>query len=212
MVGILSRRSELDPKLEGVLAALCLRLGEVTKTKAVKLPYLVDVLASCDLGHRITNATYQAWEYGVVATEVWRAVTRERLGPNFEVRPHQYSEGGQLLRLAKPNQQIPLSPEEEAVVEFIADKFGKLNAAQLGTLTKQLNPEIETWGSNQEARVDEDACARLLSPGWQELCRTLHRLDLSNELQWGPPITDVDEYLRDAFSEQIGQAVPTHLA
>jgi hypothetical protein len=39
------RTTSLPPRLEAVLARLCKRLGPMTKTKAVKLPYLVDVVA-----------------------------------------------------------------------------------------------------------------------------------------------------------------------
>ena len=62
----------MNPRMTAVLARLCEQLGPLFKTQAVKLPYLVDVVAKSVLGHTIANGTYQAWEHGVVAREVYR--------------------------------------------------------------------------------------------------------------------------------------------
>ncbi|HYU33237.1 MAG TPA: hypothetical protein VEW48_13840 [Thermoanaerobaculia bacterium] len=67
----------MNPRLRAVLARLCDRLGPMYKTQAVKLPYLVDVIAKNTLGHVIAGGTYQAWEHGVVTREVYRFVEHE---------------------------------------------------------------------------------------------------------------------------------------
>ena len=48
-----SAQISLPDKLKAVLARLCEQLGPITRTKAVKLPYLVDVVANQVLGHAI---------------------------------------------------------------------------------------------------------------------------------------------------------------
>lgn len=66
----------MNPRLTAVLSRLCERLGPLFKTQAVKLPYLVDVVAGSVLGHAIADGTYQTWEHGVVAKEVYRFIQR----------------------------------------------------------------------------------------------------------------------------------------
>ncbi len=193
-------RTSLPPKLEAVLARLCERLGPMTKTKAVKLPYLVDVVARHTLGHRITEGTHQTWDYGVVTREAYRFFTHESAEPLFRVVPHHFSEGGILISL---DQAPPptLADEEREIVDHVAELYGDLDAGQLGSLTKALNTELEAsaWGSNHDAEVGEDAYARLADE-WQALYERLPRLDLADESQWGEPIEDVERYLKDTLS------------
>ncbi|HEY2739444.1 MAG TPA: type II toxin-antitoxin system antitoxin SocA domain-containing protein [Thermoanaerobaculia bacterium] len=194
----ITREPSLNPKLEAVLARLCERLGVLTKTKAVKLPYLVDVVASQELGHRITEGTHQTWDYGVVTREVFSFISHNRRGQGpFVVEPHDYSEGGQQVRLRAQGQPDLLSREEQAIVDAVAIRYGRLDAESLGKLTKRINThmEPEAWGSNHAAAVDEDAYARL-ADGWQAFCELLPDLDLTDESQWGDPIDDPREYLR----------------
>src|SRR5436305_431780 len=96
----------MNPKLTAVLARLCERLGPLFSTQAVKLPYLVDVIANQVLGQPIANGTYQTWEHGVVAKEVFRFIkheVREKTAADalFRVEPHPYSESGKRIALAE---------------------------------------------------------------------------------------------------------------
>ena len=70
----------MSPRFRAVLARLCERLGPMYKTQAVKLPYLVDVISNNLLGHVVAGGTYQAWEHGVVAREVYRFIEHEADG------------------------------------------------------------------------------------------------------------------------------------
>jgi uncharacterized phage-associated protein len=194
------REPYLSPKLEAVLARLCERLGTMTKTKAVKLPYLVDVVASQEIGHRITEGNHQTWDYGVVTREVFSFITHNRSAQGlFSIEPHDYSEGGQRIRLRAQN-SVPLSREEEAIVDAVADRYGRLDAESLGKLTKRINTHLdpEAWGSNHMAAVDEDAYARLAA-GWQAFCELLPELDFTDESLWGDAIDDPRGYLRRAL-------------
>lgn len=188
----------LPPKLEAVLAALCLRLGPLTTTKAVKLPYLVDVLATNILGRALTEGTHQTWDYGVVTREVYQAMKREKVGSRFRLRPHDYSESGMLVELVGDAPR--LAPEEEALVQEVAKRFGHLDAESLGALTKSLNTELgpEAWGQNHKASLGEDAFLRM-SPESQALHRLLPALDLDDPSKRGPAIDDPRAYLRQAL-------------
>ena len=180
-----------NPRLRAVLARLCYR-GSLLKTQAVKLPYLVDVVAKSVLEHTIANGTYQTWEHGVVAREVYRFIEHEADGNDlFKVRRHAHSEGGKKIALAGSPWFDPLSPEEIAVVDAVADLYGKMPPEALGYLTKQMNTEIapEEWGSNHAAPVDEDAFLRLC-PDWQRLCARINTEDLNDRTRWGEPIND----------------------
>jgi uncharacterized phage-associated protein len=187
-------------KLEAVLAELCARLGTITITKAVKLPYLVDVAAKHVLGRRITDATFEAWEYGVVTREAWELAKADG-GTWFRIGEHFYSEGGRTVALAQGAEPPELEPDELAVVGYVVDTFGHLNAGDLGDLTKSLNPDLaaEEWGSNRKPSTGEDAFARL-SPTWLDLWRRLPDLELDDTSLWGDPIQDAEAFARETMS------------
>ncbi len=189
----------MNPKLEAVLARLCESLGPITKTRAVKLPYLVDVVAQHVLGREIAGGTYQTWDYGVVTREVFAFIQHSGGDECLAVEEHRYSEGGlQIRRKAEP--QGELTDQEKEVVDYVAAAYGGLDAGRLGALTKSLNPHLrpDDWGSNQTPELGEDAYARL-SDGWQAFFAQLANVDLSDRSQWGEPIGDPREYLRKAL-------------
>lgn len=194
----LIREPAFGPQLEAVLARLCQKLGSLYKTQAVKLPYLVDVIAAAELGHRISEATFEAWKQGVVAREAWVGVTYPPKGCLLRVERPEYDEGWTITLQGTPPER--LSEEEIRVVDRVADEYGRMSAQDLGTLTKAMNTDLsrEAWGTNAKPAVDEDAYARL-SEGWQSLWRQLPDLDLTDEAQWSEPIDDPEEYFRAVF-------------
>jgi uncharacterized phage-associated protein len=189
-----SADSGMNPKLTAVLARLCERLGPLFSTQAVKLPYLVDVVAAQVLGQPIARGTYQTWEHGVVAKEVFRFIKHEvaetAADALFRIEPHSYSESGKRIALSDTaDLRSALTPEEIAIVDFIADEYGHIAPEQLGYLTKRLNTEMppEAWGTNQVAAVNEDAFLRL-GPEWQRLCQVISEADLDDRSRWSEPI------------------------
>ena len=198
----IKKGDRLDPKLEAVLARLCKKLGWITTTRAVKLPYLVDVVARHHLGAPITNGTHETWEHGVVTGEVWSYIQRGGdINDPFIIKGHSYSESGKQISLeGEPDEA--LSPEEEAIVDLVAETYGRLDAGTLGKLTKTLNTQFapQAWGQNHKAAVDEDAYARL-AEGYQAFAARLPYLDFSNREDWSEPIEDPGEYLRRTLGE-----------
>jgi uncharacterized phage-associated protein len=194
-----SKEPVLEPKLTTVLARLCKRLGSLTKTQAVKLPYLVDVIAEHTLGERVTRATYQAWRYGVVAAEVWRGFAGDvgKAGI-FSVEELPYSEGAVRIGLAGVAPDV-LSPAEQVIVDYVAEEYGALDFEALGRLTKSMNPKIRIWGSNERVVVDEDAYARLAGR-WDALLRRLESCDTEDPQGW----SEVTDYSPEFFKKSLG--------
>lgn len=188
-----------DPKLEAVLVRLAEQLGDLWTTQAVKLPYLVDVVAARVLGRPVTRCRYEAWQMGVVATGAWALMKHDAGGKYFQVCGDPVADG--LLLHLEPGQQVPqaLASEELAIVDFIAKEYGHLSPTKLGALTKTLNPGVENWGSNAEVEPSEDAYARL-APGWQRAVASLQQADLTDATGWEGPIGDVAGYLRQRLA------------
>ncbi len=171
----------LDPKLAAVLARLCEKRGALTKTQASKLPYLVDVVANHVGGKRITNASHENWRFGVVASDVWYFAKPGVDGP-FQVVEQSYAEGRVLISLAA-GPIGGLSSDEQVVVDFVADEFGDLDYEDLGKLTKAMNLEVTSWGSNGAAKIDEDAYARLVGR-WDLVLKKIEQCDTDDPSQW----------------------------
>src|SRR3954471_284315 len=131
----LRKGERLSRRLEAVVARLCEKLGPMTTTRAVRLPYLVDVEATHYLGRHITDGTHETWDHGVVTSEVWSYVQNggDIQGP-FDISPHSFSEGGKQISLAgEPDND--LTEEELAIVDLVAEKYGRMDAGSLGRLT-----------------------------------------------------------------------------
>lgn len=184
-------------KLYAVLARLCQRLGVLSRTQAVKLPYLVDVIATKYLGRSVTSAKYEAWRYGVVSPDVW-SMTRNAGFGVFDVKFEPYSEAGVAVSLKddRVSALVGLLAEDEiAIVDAVADRFGVLRYDDLGALTKRMNPSIGGWGSNTEVGTGQAAFDHLDS-SWQRLLQRLDSLDLSDRSLWVKVSGDAREFAR----------------
>ncbi len=117
----------------------------------------------------------------------------------FRAKKHAYSEGGKKLSLARKPSFEALTVDEIAIVDAVAELYGHITPEDLGYLTKQMNTEIplDSWGSNREASVDEDAFLRL-SPDWHRLCAKIGAEDLDDRSRWSEPINDdpMEHFLR----------------
>jgi uncharacterized phage-associated protein len=167
----------------------------MTTTRAVKLPYLVDVVAFHYLGHAITEARHETWEHGVVTSAVWSLIQTGCPNTPFRVEEHDLSESVKKISLCDAP-GVSLSTEENAIVDLVADTYGRMDAGSLGRLTKSINPQMDarSWGKNLAAGLDEDAYARL-SASYQHFSEKLPALDFRDQKDWGEPIRDPYEYL-----------------
>ncbi len=184
----------MGPKLAAVLVHLSKVLGSLYKMQVVKLPYLVDVHASYVFGTPMTEGTHEAWGYGVVTSEAWKAIRYPEQQQYLVVREHRhpYTEHSKFSfeALGVPD----LTSDETEIVESVAEQFGGVAPRDLERLTKAMNPEIpkDEWASNRLAAVNDDAYVRL-SNEWLTLWEELPNLDPRKG--GGEPIGDIEAHL-----------------
>lgn len=187
------KTTALPPKLEAVLV----RLGTATSlnvTQAVKLPYLVDVVANHLLGGPITEGHHEAWDNGVVTSEVWHYLKKCDDSPVFHLEPVLYSEERRLVIDSADVAEVVLTEQEEQVVALVAREFGKVRAVDLGRMTKLMNPEISSWGTNKPARTNEDAFERL-SDDYQAMAEAVSALTLERLRRAYEVVEDIEDAL-----------------
>ncbi|RME96951.1 MAG: DUF4065 domain-containing protein [Alphaproteobacteria bacterium] len=186
------KQRPLPAKLEAVLIRLA-KSRKLNLTQAAKLPYLVDVVAQHVLGRSITGGTHQAWKYGVVTAEAWRCLNREDQSSALRVEPVRWSEEKR-VRILEDVEVAELTPEEEEIVDAVAGVFGDVWATELGAMTKRMNPQIRTWGTNETADVGPDAYERM-SRDYQEMAEAAARCTLDGLRRSSEPVADVEEAL-----------------
>jgi uncharacterized phage-associated protein len=180
---------DLPPKLKAVL----LRLGKsatLNTTQAVKLPYFVDVIANYVLGYRITEGTHEAWQYGVVTAEVWRYLNQANDSPILHMEPVPFSEEKRLVIDAEPGPD--LTPDEQRIVDFVAEEFTTVRAVDLGRITKLMNPDIPSWGSSREPDLGEDAYDRM-SQDYLDMAEAVAAVTLDRLRRESVPVEDIED-------------------
>jgi hypothetical protein len=186
-------KEHLPPRLEAVMIRLC-RGADLNKTQAVKLPYLVDVIATHVLGTTITEGSHQAWDHGVVTSQAWRHLGRcEQTSSPFRVEPVPFSEE-QRIRLAEGVLDGELTPAQQAIVDFVVQEFAAIPAGELGLMTKLMNPSIATWGINHRADTGEDAYERM-SAEYQEMARRASSLTLDSLRRSSIALTSIEDVI-----------------
>ena len=181
----------LPPKLEAVMVRLC-KSVPLNKTQAVKLPYLVDVVAHRVLGRPISEGSHQAWDHGVVTSEAWhflRACSREP--QQFDVQPVPSSEE-ERISVSNDARDDALSEDEKRVVDYVIQEFSMLRAGELGPMTKLMNPEISTWGINRPADIGPDAFERMTDE-YQDMAMDVARTSLDYLRRYSVPVGSIEE-------------------
>jgi uncharacterized phage-associated protein len=184
-----SKAQSLPPKLEAVLIRLA-KAASLNVTQAVKLPYLVDVVAMHVLGRRITEGHHKAWEHGVVTREVWHYLTKSVGSPVFHLESVPLSE--ETLVVIDAAEPPVLSPEEQEVVDFVAHEL-VLKAGELGRLTKFINPGISAWGKRDLAASVEPDTYERLSPNYREMAEQAASLTLDQLRRISTPVDNIED-------------------
>lgn len=182
----------LSPKLQSVLVRLCKRApGKLTITQAVKLPYLVDVLANRVLGRPITDGHHQAWQRGVVTSEAWHFLSGLPEEGPLEVVPSRISEE---IWVQVPDgvAEDELADEERRIVDFVVAEYGFASATELGALTKRMNPAIRSWGGNHRADLGGDAYERM-SPDYLEMIEAIEPVTLERLRRESTPLGSLED-------------------
>ena len=184
-------KTRLPTKLEAVLIRLGVKAAPLNVTQAVKLPYLVDVVAMHVLGHRITEGTHQAWDYGVVTKEAWHFLNKSDETSVFHLEPVRWSEEKRVVIDAEESTS-EFSPEEQRIVDFVAQEFGAIRAGDLGRMTKLMNPEISRWGSNRLADLGPDAYDRM-SEDYQRMAAQVASVTLDHLRRTSSPVYSIED-------------------
>lgn len=181
----------LPPKLEAVLVRL-VEHGNLNKTQAVKLPYLVDVVARRVLGMAITEGHHQAWEHGVVTAEVWRHLDRSDDSSAFTLEPVPFSEEKRVRLTEGSERATALTEDELRIVDSVIAEFAETPAGELGRMTKRMNPQITSWGRNGVADTGSDAYDRM-SLDYQEMSEAAASWSLDRLRREAELVTDLEE-------------------
>jgi len=170
---------QLPPKLEAVLVRLCKKApAPLNITKAVKLPYLVDVLACQVLGREITEGHHETWEHGVVTSEAWHYLRSCPTASSLSVHPVPFSEEIRVEASEASSADDFLTDDERRIVDFAAEEYSLLQAGELGLMTKRMNPGVSAWGRNHRASVGPDAFERM-SPDYLEMAEMVDGVSLA---------------------------------
>ena len=192
-------RRRLPPKLEAVLQRLCKQASNpLSITQAVKMPYLVDVLAQQVLGRRITEGHHETWQYGVVTSEAWHYLHDLPEDSGFRATPVPLSEEIRVEATETSEDEgvsgDGLTEEEARIVDFVAEEYAFAPALALGEMTKRMNPHVRSWGKNHLADVGGDAYERM-SPEYLEMADAVARLNLDQLWKDSRPVTDAEDVL-----------------
>lgn len=184
----------LPPKLQAVLVRLAKAASSLNITHAVKLPYLVDVIANRVLGKPITEGHHEAWTHGVVTSEAWHYLTHAEVDPGsvFSVEPVPFSEEKRITLLVPDADEDELSDAERRVVDYAISEFMNVWAKDLGEMTKIMNPAIRRWGTNKPADIGLDAYDRM-SAEYQAMSRLASSWTLDRMRRSSEPLGDVED-------------------
>lgn len=186
-------QERLPPKLEAVLVRLCRQAPRpLNITQAVKMPYLVDVLAAQVLGGAITEGHHQTWKLGVVTSEAWHYLHKCPPESPLRILPVPFSEELCVEADEKAAMDALLSEEECRIVDFVAGEFAFRQAWELGRMTKRMNPGVTAWGANQCADTGPDAYERM-SPDYLEMADFVDDVSLAQLRRESEPIASPEE-------------------
>lgn len=143
------RRFREDRTTQAAARLLALRGGKMSHLKLIKLLYLLDREAWLRFGRPITNDAYCAMKHGpVLSSTLDRINERELYGDGYwdrHIAPkvdHEVS--------IRPGVTVPndlLSPAEEALIDEIFERYGKMSRWELRDLTHTL-PEWDPQDSS----------------------------------------------------------------
>lgn len=186
----------IPPRLEAVLLRLCSRSSPALSiTQAVKLPYLVDVLAFQVLGRTITEGHHETWKYGVVTSEAWHFLRELPLGSPFELIPVPFSEE---IRVEVTGESVEdqdlLTDDERRIVDFVAAEYAVVSPGELGKMTKRMNPSITSWGGNRPADTGGDAWERM-TPEYLEMAESVAEVSMRDLRSRSRPVANPEDVL-----------------
>lgn len=113
-------------------------MGELSKTKALKLLYILDELAIKKSGIPFFNLKYKVWKFGPVSEEIFIDLSSDiSLLKGFVERTSE--EGINLIKPLKPFNDDEFSDNDMELLNFVIEKFGHQSAKDLVFYTHRKN-------------------------------------------------------------------------
>ncbi len=149
-------------KIGNLLVYLAKNIQELSLTKALKLLYIIDETATKETGSPITWLTYQVWEMGPVANEVYDNLKKNETNLfskyiKTEAVKKQYNTKSYDTLLILPNADFndgEFNDYEMALIDQIIAKYGNMTALNLVNI---LHEKDTLW----HKKVQENELKRL---------------------------------------------------
>lgn len=128
----------------------------ITQMKAQKLVYLAHGWSLAGLNEPLVEDQFQAWEFGPVIPNLYAALRRYGRAPIREPlrwgadTPFNFDDDGEAFE--------EMTPNEQAVVDFVWETYGEYPAFQLSALTHQPGtPWSNAFEHGRNRPIDNDA-------------------------------------------------------
>ena len=134
--------------LETIIIGLLRKAGGhgLSKTQLIKLVFLLDIEAVRRNGSCISGCRYHTDQFGVVDYNIWDAAMALADEEHIKFSADHNEFGSPIYRifLVEDIFESPL-PDVQAAVDIVWEKYGELNAAKLGGITKEFVPMDDEW-------------------------------------------------------------------
>ncbi len=125
-------------KIGNSIIYLSERIGELSKTKALKLIYILDELSIKKSGIPFFNLKYKVWKFGPVSEEIFIDLSSETtLLKNYIERSSE--EGSTVIKPIVEFNDDEFSDNDIELLDFVIDKFGDKTAKDLVYYTHRKN-------------------------------------------------------------------------
>lgn len=125
-------------KVGNTIIYLCDRIKDLSKTKLLKLLYILDEISIKKHGIPFLNLKYKLWKYGPVSEEFFIDLSDEPiLLKDFVMFDNQYE-----FKIIKPNQSFnndEFSKNDLQILDYVISKFGDASAKNLNNYTHREN-------------------------------------------------------------------------
>ena len=125
-------------KVGNSIIYLTTKIGELSKTKALKLIYILDELSIKKSGIPFFNLKYKVWKFGPVSKELFIDLSSETtLLQKFIERTSE--DGTTLIKPIREFNDDEFSDNDIELLDFVINKFGKKTAKELVSHTHRKN-------------------------------------------------------------------------
>lgn len=129
--------SQVD-KVGNTIIYLAKNIGELSKTKALKLIYILDELSIKKSGIPFFNLKYKLWKFGPVSEEIFIDLSSETtLLKNYIERSSE--EGTTFIKPIAEFKDDEFSDNDIELLDFVIEKFGHKKAKDLVSFTHRKN-------------------------------------------------------------------------